>query len=78
MLVLSRKKNQQIMIGESVKLIVIAVHGERVKLGFIAPNNVPIYREEVHQRMQSANDQLDVVSSTGLSSIHGRVTTRKK
>ena len=47
MLVLSRKTNQQIVIHDNVQLIVVAVNGDRVKLGFIAPSNVPIYREEM-------------------------------
>jgi carbon storage regulator len=53
MLILSRKTNQQIVIGDNVKLVVVAVNGERVKLEFIAPSNVPIHREEVHRRRQS-------------------------
>jgi len=53
MLVLSRKPNQRIVIGGNVELVVVAVHGNRVKLGFRAPSNVPINREEVHRHLQS-------------------------
>ena len=55
MLVLSRKKNQRIVIGETIELVVVAVNGDRVKLGFNAPREVHIHREEVHRRIQSKN-----------------------
>ena len=53
MLVLSRKANQRIVIGENIELVVIAVTGNRIKLGFNAPSDVSIHREEVHRRIQS-------------------------
>ena len=53
MLILSRKAQERIIINENIELIVVAVNGERVRLGFNAPNDVPIYREEVHRRIKS-------------------------
>lgn len=55
MLVLSRKAKQHIVIGDHVKVVVVAVQGGRVKLGFSAPANVPIHRGEVHLRRQTEN-----------------------
>lgn len=51
MLVLSRKLGERIVIGDRVTIVVLAVSGERVKLGFEAPAEVPIHRFEVHERM---------------------------
>lgn len=51
MLVLSRKPGERIVIGPNVVLTVLSVHGDRVKLGFEAPVEVPIYREEVLPRI---------------------------
>jgi carbon storage regulator len=51
MLVLSRKKNECVMIGEDIKVHVIDIRGDRVKLGFSGPANVPIHREEVFRRI---------------------------
>lgn len=51
MLVLSRKENERIVIGEDIEVTVIAIRGDRVKLGFRGPNNVPIHREEVFRRI---------------------------
>jgi carbon storage regulator len=53
MLVLSRKKNQRIMIGDDIEIVVVAIQGDRVKFGFNAPDDVQIHREEVYQRIQS-------------------------
>ncbi len=52
MLVLSRKRGEGIVIGDGVTLTVLEVHGGRVKLGFNAPAEMPIHREEVFQRIE--------------------------
>ena len=51
MLVLSRKKNEKVIIGDNIEVRVIDVRGDRVKLGFIGPQDVPIHREEVFRRI---------------------------
>ena len=52
MLVLSRKRGERIVIGEHVTVTVLEVQGDRVKLGFAAPAEMPIHREEIHWRME--------------------------
>jgi carbon storage regulator len=47
MLVLSRKVNQEILIGDGIKVVVLAVRGRKVTLGFEAPTNTPIQRTEL-------------------------------
>lgn len=54
MLVLSRKEGERIVIGENIELTVVAVHGNRVKLGFRAPDEVSIHREEVSRRISKS------------------------
>ena len=49
MLVLSRKQGERIVVGDDVTLTVLEVRGDRVKLGFAAPAEVPIHREEVYR-----------------------------
>lgn len=53
MLVLSRKKDQRIMIADNIEVTVIEIRGDRVKLGFVGPSEVPIHREEVYRRMKA-------------------------
>ena len=47
MLVLSRKLGQEIVIGDNVRVRVVGIHGNQVRLGFIAPTEVPICRQEL-------------------------------
>lgn len=52
MLVLSRKKNESIMVGDDIKLMIIEIRGDKVRLGFQANQNVQIHREEVWLAIQ--------------------------
>ena len=51
MLVLSRKRGEGIVIGDGITVTILEVRGDRVKLGFTAPPEVPVHREEVYQRI---------------------------
>jgi carbon storage regulator len=53
MLVLSRKCGERIVIGSNIEIVVVCVRGDRVRLGFQAPIDVPIHRAEVHDRIQT-------------------------
>lgn len=55
MLVLTRKKDQSIIIGDSIKIVVVDVRGDQVKLGIQAPNDVSIHRQEVYEDIQAEN-----------------------
>jgi carbon storage regulator len=52
MLVLTRKVGEEIVIGEQIIVKVIAVHGDRVRIGIEAPKTVTVDRMEVHERRQ--------------------------
>ena len=53
MLVLTRKGNQSIMIGDDIEVSVLAIMGEKVRLGIEAPRSVPVFRKEVWVDIQS-------------------------
>ncbi len=55
MLILSRKIGEKIIIGEDITLTIFGVRGSQVRVGINAPIEVPINREEVHQRIQAKN-----------------------
>ena len=61
MLVLSRKENEVVHIGKDITVTVVSVRGNKVKLAFNAPMEVPIHRAEVHQRLE----QEDFATATG-------------
>jgi len=54
-LVLTRKANQSIMIGDSIEVSVLSVLGEKVRLGIQAPRDVPVFRTEVFREIQAQN-----------------------
>ncbi|MEL3904749.1 MAG: carbon storage regulator CsrA [Treponemataceae bacterium] len=55
MLILSRKTNQKIVIGENVEITIIEVKGEQVKIGIEAPRNLKVFRREVYEEIQKEN-----------------------
>ncbi len=52
MLVLTRKSNQSIMIGDDVEISVLSITGEKVRIGIQAPRDVPVFRREVYLEIQ--------------------------
>ena len=56
MLVLTRKSNQSIMIGDEIEISVLAIMGEKVRIGIEAPRSVPVFRKEVYLEIQQDED----------------------
>jgi carbon storage regulator len=52
MLVLTRKSNQSIMIGDDIEISVLSIMGEKVRIGIEAPRAVPVFRKEVYVEIQ--------------------------
>jgi carbon storage regulator len=55
MLVLSRKPNESIMIGDNVEVKIVEVKGDYVKLGITAPKSIPVHRKEIYEAIQREN-----------------------
>jgi carbon storage regulator len=53
MLVLSRKSNEEIVIGSNIRVKILEINGNRVRIGISAPNHVPVLREEIFARMEA-------------------------
>jgi len=54
-LVLSRKLNQSIMVGDDVRIVVVSVDRDTVKLGIEAPREIPVHRSEVYEEIRRVN-----------------------
>lgn len=52
MLVLSRKKDESVIIGNNIKVTVIEIRGDKVRLGIQAPQEVSVHRQEVYEAIQ--------------------------
>ena len=67
MLVLSRKKNESIVINDSIVITVVEIRGDKVRLGIEAPREVPIHRSEVHAAIV-AQEKFPVTAEQSCSS----------
>ena len=56
MLVLTRKKNESVVIGHNVSVTVVEIRGDKVRLGIVAPKEVPVHRQEVYDAIHGAKD----------------------
>lgn len=71
MLVLSRKLDESIIIGENIRLTVVKIDGGQIRLGIEAPPEVAIYRQELLDSMQQPSDALPTTSQPPLRRIGG-------
>ena len=57
MLVLSRQRDESIMIGDDVEIIIVDVRGDKVCLGITAPKSIPVHRREIYDAIQREKSQ---------------------
>ena len=69
MLVLTRKSNQSIMIGDDIEVSVLSIMGEKVRIGIQAPRDVPVFRREVYLEIQQERGTV----AAGGSDVRGEV-----
>ncbi|MCL6624564.1 MAG: carbon storage regulator CsrA [Fimbriimonadales bacterium] len=74
MLVLTRKVNQSIMIGDEIEIVVLEVRGEQVRLGIRAPKHVEVHRKEVYEQIKSQNIE---ASQTRYEDVPDHPTNKK-
>jgi carbon storage regulator len=71
-LVLTRRSNQSIMIGDEIEISILSVAGEKVRIGIDAPSDVPVFRKEVWLRIAAEqNGDGSVVGKSPVSSSNG-------
>ena len=69
MLILSRRLNEKIVIGDDIIVSVVEVRGDQVKLGIDAPRNVKVFRQEVFDAIQEENKKAAAASGMQLPLI---------
>ena len=69
MLILTRRSNESVVIGNNVEVKILAIHGDQVSLGFSAPREVAIHRKEVYESVQKENIQAAERSSEDMQKL---------
>ena len=63
MLVLSRQRDESIMVGDNVQITIVDIRGDKVRLGIVAPAEIPVHRKEVYDAIQRENRKAAEVST---------------
>jgi carbon storage regulator len=69
MLVLSRQRDETIMIGDDIEITIVDIRGDKVRLGITAPATVPVHRKEVYDAIQRENREASRVKMEDLGSL---------
>lgn len=69
MLVLTRKPDQSIMVGNEIEITVLEVRGEQVRLGIRAPRNISVHRKEIFEQIKQENQNASSTSKEALPEI---------
>jgi carbon storage regulator len=76
-LVLTRKPNQSIMIGDEIEISVLAIMGEKVRIGIEAPRAIPVFRKEVYLDIKTGEDGEAGVETEAVTEALDRLKSRK-
>ena len=69
MLVLSRQRDETIMIGDDIEITIVDIRGDKVRLGITAPATIPVHRKEVYDAIQRENREASRVKMEDLGSL---------
>jgi carbon storage regulator len=73
MLVLTRRNDESIIVGNDIEITVIGIEGDRVKIGIKAPSNIDIHRKEVYLSIQNENQE----ANNSINLLHEKELAKK-
>ena len=73
MLVLSRQRDETIMIGDDIEITVVDIRGDKVRLGISAPSSIPVHRKEVYDAIKRENKEASQVRIEDLKSANKKL-----
>ena len=78
MLVLSRQRDETIMIGDNIQITVVDIRGDKVRLGIVAPIEIPVHRKEVYEAIQRENRNASKLEPKDLAKASGETSPAPK
>jgi carbon storage regulator len=78
MLVLSRQRDETIMIGDDIEITVVDIRGDKVRLGINAPTRVAVHRKEVYEAIKRENQQASQIAGQELASVRPGISAASR
>jgi carbon storage regulator len=78
MLVLSRQKDESIVIGDDIEITIVDIRGDKVRLGIAAPSEIPVHRKEVYEAIQRENVQAAQVKPGDVADVDQIITNKRR
>ena len=78
MLVLSRHRDETIMIGDDIEITVVDIRGDKVRLGITAPRNVQVHRKEVYEAIKKENTESSCIQMDDLNELDQKLRNKGK
>jgi carbon storage regulator len=77
MLVLSRQRDETIMIGDDIEITVVDIRGDKVRLGINAPRQIQVHRKEVYEAIRRENAEASQIQINDLSVVNNNMRSRR-
>ena len=78
MLILSRKRNEKIMIGDEISIMVVDIRGDQVQIGIDAPRSIPVHRFEIYEEIKSSTLKASQSQAVDMEALRKKLAEKKK